>query len=114
MRTRQRLFALVAAFAVAFGSLWPLVSVAGPRSHEIPSFICSQSGFHEPGVPLPHEDKSHCPLCVMAAEAAPPVVVPAVAMRIASCAPNAEEFVSSPHSAFLAQPPPSRAPPRRS
>ena len=51
MRTTRRLFALVAAFAVALGALWPLVSAARPTSVAIPSFICTQSGFQHPDVP---------------------------------------------------------------
>jgi len=114
VRTRQRLFALVAAFAVAFGSLWPLVSTAAPRPREIPNFVCTQSGFQHPGAPLPQEHKSHCPLCVMTVESAPPFVTPTVARTTAPSCQRAGAFISSLRPAFLAQPPPSRAPPQHS
>jgi hypothetical protein len=114
MRTTRRLFALVAAFAVAFGALWPLVSQAGPRSHEIPNFICTQSGFQHPGVPANHDDRFHCPLCVTSVDSVPPVVVSApvrapVAVSIESTAPD-----SSFNPFYSARSPPSRAPPLHS
>jgi hypothetical protein len=112
MRTRRRLFALVAAFAVAFGSLWPLVSAAAPRSHEIPSFLCTQSGFQHPGIPAEHDDKFHCPLCVTSVDSAPPVLAP-VAVRIAMRgAPVVVAIESAFHPFHSARSPPSRAPPR--
>jgi hypothetical protein len=111
MRTRRRLFALAAAFAVAFGSLWPLVSAAAPRSREIPNIICTQSGFQHPGAPAHPDDKFHCPLCVTSVESAPPVVAPAQAWIEAPSVVRVAAFVASARPAFLAQPPPSRAPP---
>jgi len=114
VKTRQRFLALVAAFAVAFGSLWPLVSAAAPRSHGLPNFICTQSGFQHPGAPLPQEDKSHCPLCVMTVESAPPFVTPPVARTTAAFCQHAGAFTASLKPAFLAHPPPSRAPPQHS
>ncbi|HEY2629782.1 MAG TPA: DUF2946 family protein [Usitatibacter sp.] len=111
MRTRRRIFALVAAFAVAFGSLWPLVSAAMPRSPEFPQFLCTQSGFQHPGAPAEHDDKFHCPLCVMSVDAAPPAVAPQVALLVVAIAPE----VAAPDSRFhpfpSARSPPSRAPP---
>ena len=114
MRTRRRLFALVAAFAVAFGALWPLVSAAAPRSGEIPNFICTQSGFQHPGVPADHDDKFHCPLCVTSVDSAPPVVVPVAVLAIALEAPAIVAIDSSFHTFHSARSPPSRAPPLHS
>jgi hypothetical protein len=111
MRTRQRLFAIVAAFAVAFGSLWPLVSVAGPRSHEIPSFICTQSGFQHPGLPATHDDKFHCPMCVTSVDSAPPVVALVVFHVVTLASPSIPASDSSLIPLFSARAPPSRAPP---
>jgi hypothetical protein len=114
MNTRRRLFALAAAFTVAFGALWPLVSVAGPRSHEIPSFICTQSGFQHPGLPANHDDKFHCPLCVTSVDSAPPVVAPAAVFAVALAVP-AVLAADSPFQPFhSARSPPSRAPPLHS
>jgi DUF2946 family protein len=109
----QRLYAFVATLAVAFGALWPLVSQAhfGPR--EVPSFICSQAGFH-PGAPLPHEDKSHCPLCVVGADFTPPAVLQAAAPQAVAVAAVEDAGIAASQPAFLARPPPSRAPPRHS
>ena len=114
MNSRRRLLAFVAAFAVAFGALWPLVSQAHFGPKPIPSFICAQSGFHHPGAPLPHEDNNHCPLCVIGAEATPPA-----AIAPAHWQPNAALAVavareSTPCVPFEARPPPSRAPPHHS
>jgi len=110
----QRLYAFIAALAVAFGALWPLVSQAhfGPR--ELPSFICSQSGFHQPGAPLPHEDKTHCPLCVVGADFTPPAVAQATAPVPMVVAAVPDAGIASSQPAFLARPPPSRAPPHHS
>ena len=113
MRTTRRLFALVAAFAVALGALWPLVSAARPTSVAIPSFICTQSGFQHPDVPGDVDDnKFHCPLCVVSMDSAVPVLAPKVAVHAPCDASRIESFTSSVDFAFFAQPPPSRAPPR--
>ena len=111
MKTRRRLFALVAAFAVAFGALWPLVSLARFGPPEIPSVICTQSGFQHPGAPAPHEDKNHCPLCVMTLDTVVPAFVPQQSSSLASVAVRLPERVASFTPRFLAQAPPSRAPP---
>jgi hypothetical protein len=114
MRTTRRIFAFVAALAVAFGALWPLVSAAMPRSAEIPSFLCTQSGFQHPGTPSDHDDKFHCPLCVMSVDAAPPAAVAAVA-EFFTISPRVISLpASSPIVLRLARLPPSRAPPVRS
>ncbi len=114
MNSRRRRFAFVAAFAVAFGALWPLVSQAHFGPPTVPSFICSQAGFQHPGAPLPHEDKSHCPLCVIGAEATPPAaIVSASWQHVAALAVSqAPEVVA--RVPFEARPPPSRAPPQHS
>ena len=111
MRTSRRFFALVAAFAVAFGALWPLISVAHPGAPTIPSFICTQSGFQHQSPPGEHEDKFHCPLCVMTVDSVAPPFVAVTFWTFSSHATRAEESVSSFAPRFLAQPPPSRAPP---
>ena len=113
MRSNRRLFAILAAITVAFGALWPLVSQAHFGPKPIPSFICAQSGLH-PDAPLPHEDRNHCPLCVVGADFTPPMLAtpaspaPVVVERIAI------EGECASHPGFLARPPPSRAPPARS
>jgi len=114
MTSRRRLVALLALFAVAFGALWPLVSAARPRSVEIPSFICTQSGFQHPGDPARHDDGFHCPLCVVGMESPPPVAVLAAIPVRAGFLAVPEGFVSAPRPSFFARPPPSRAPPRLS
>ncbi|HEX3063047.1 MAG TPA: DUF2946 family protein [Usitatibacter sp.] len=111
MRQTRRLLATLAAFAVAFGALWPLVSQARFGPPEIPSFLCTQSGFQHPGTPLPHEDRNHCPLCVVGADFTPPGAV-AVPAEAPLCAERiAIEGHCTSHQGFLARPPPSRAPP---
>jgi len=111
MKTRQRLFAVVAIFAVAFGSLWPLVSSAAPRSHGIPSFVCSQSGFQQPGAPASPQHKFHCALCVLGVESPPPAALSvAIVVRTGIVAPI-EASVPAEQPSFLVRPPPSRAPP---
>jgi hypothetical protein len=114
MRTRRRFFALVAAFAVGFGALWPLISVAHPGPPSIPSFICTQSGFQHQDVPGEHEDKFHCPLCVMTVDSVAPSFVPVTFCTFSSHANPPEEAATSFAPRFLAQPPPSRAPPLHS
>ncbi len=114
MRTRRRLIALVAVFAVTFGSLWPLVSQAGPRSPEIPNFICTQSGFQHPGLPASHDDKFHCPLCVTSVDIAPPVMAPAPVYAVSLALPATTECDSSLLLLYSARSPPSRAPPQDS
>ena len=111
----RRAFASIAAFAVAFAALWPLVSAAKPRSPDIPAFICTQSGgVQHPGAPADVGDDFHCPLCIASAEA----IIPAVAMVHAappmhSAMPSLPRRSTS-HRSFTAQPPPSRGPPHLS
>jgi hypothetical protein len=109
---RRRLIALVAIFSIAFGALWPLVSAAKPRSAEIPSFICTQSGVAQhPAAPGDPRDDFHCPLCIASADGVVPVVPAAgpqpVADSLALDAPS--HAVASVR--FTSTPPPSRAPP---
>ncbi|HUQ28348.1 MAG TPA: DUF2946 family protein [Usitatibacter sp.] len=106
---RRRVFALVAIFAVAFGALWPLVSTAkaGPQ---IPSFICSQSGFQHPGAPAEPGDDFHCPLCIATADAALPAVAASNAAPSFDAIAIAVRF-ATPRVRFTSTPPPSRAPP---
>jgi len=109
---RRRLVALVAIFSIAFGALWPLVSAAKPRSAEIPSFICTQSGVAQhPAAPGHAADDFHCPLCIASADGIVPVVVSAgpvpTAASLALDLPR--EAVAA--ARFSSSPPPSRAPP---
>ncbi len=111
MRASRRPFAFIAALAVAFGALWPLVSVAraGPQ---IPSFICSQAGFQHPDSQGDIDDgKFHCPMCVVSVDSALPDLRPVVQARAQSPAARVARFRSSTDFVFFAQPPPSRAPP---
>lgn len=113
MRTSRRLFALAAIFAVAFGALWPLASLARPASRAIPSSICTQSGFQHPDAPGHVDDgRFHCPLCVVPADSALPPLPAVIAIHPPSPAARVEAFRSSVDFAFFAQPPPSRAPPQ--
>jgi Protein of unknown function (DUF2946) len=114
MRTSRRFFALVAAFAVAFGALWPLVSVAHPGPPSIPSFICTQSGFQHQDLPGDHHDKFHCPLCVMTVDSVAPPPAAVTFWTFASQVERPERIISLFAPRFLAQPPPSRAPPLHS
>ncbi len=116
LRMRSRRFvALVAAFAVAFGALWPLVSAARPTPAAIPNFICGQSGFHAPQEVSPASEdplaKFHCALCVAVAESAPATPLPAPGWTVVdgtrAAPPVATRFVPR----WLARPPPSHAPP---
>jgi hypothetical protein len=114
MRTSRRFFALVAAFAVAFGALWPLISVAHPGAPTIPNFICTQSGFQHQDIPGDHDDRSHCPLCVMSVDSVAPPFVAVTFWSFSSRAERPAAIVTSFAPRFLAQPPPSRAPPLHS
>ena len=110
MRHNRRICAFIAAVAVAFGALWPLVSQAHFGPKPIPSFICAQTGFH-PDAPLPHEDRNHCPLCAVGADFTPPTFAPPASAAAVVVERIAIEGESAPHPGFLARPPPSRAPP---
>jgi hypothetical protein len=105
-------FALIAAFAVAWGSLWPLISVAKPHSPALPNFICSQAGFQNAPAPDGGDDGFHCPLCVVTCDVALPAMPAAhtwIAFEqqgaIVSAVPR---FTPRP----TARPPPSQAPPQ--
>jgi hypothetical protein len=115
MRIGRRLFAIIATFAIAWGSLWPLVSAAGPKSPTIPSFICTQAGFqpHDVSPPLPSSDHDnfHCPLCVIGADAPQPAIALYPAGALCVDAPLPEPIAGAPHRPYDARPPPSRAPP---
>ena len=110
---RRRLFALIAAFAVAFASLWPLVSAAKPRSPNVPVFLCTQSGGvqHVPGTPADAGDDFHCPLCIASADTVVPVVPaahPPIALHAVAIIASR---LTNPDHLFSPRPPPSRAPP---
>jgi len=114
MRSVNRpIFAIVAAFAVAFGALWPLVSAAMPRAPQIPVFMCTQSGGaqHAPGVPADAGDDFHCPLCIATGDFVAPAIVPASSIGLALTARAPAPGHSTPEHVFYARPPPSRAPP---
>ena len=109
---RRRSVALAAIFAIAFGALWPLVSAAKPKTGEIPSFICAQSGG-APHAPAPGDasDDFHCPLCIASADVVPQstAIVPLAPLQLECAAlvgPRCAE-----HGLFTPGPPPSRAPP---
>jgi hypothetical protein len=109
---RRRLVALAAILSIAFGALWPLVSAAKPRSAEIATFICTQSGVAQhPATPSDAADDFHCPLCIASADGVVPVVVAASPVPATDAlAPDVpRETVAAVR--FSSTPPPSRAPP---
>jgi len=109
---RRRIFALVAAFAVAFASLWPLVSAARSRGPDVPVFICTQSGgVQHPGAPADAGDDFHCPLCIAAADFVVPVVAAAHPQPASHAVAVVDARIASPDHLFSPRPPPSRAPP---
>lgn len=109
---RRRLVALLAAFAVAFAALWPLVSAAMPRAPQVPVFICTQAGGGpHPALPSDAGDEFHCPLCIASAEAVVPVVQAIhAAPELHAIAVTARAH-ALPYRLFSPRPPPSRAPP---
>ena len=108
----RRALALVAAFAVAFASLWPLVSAARPRSPDIPVFMCTQSGgVQHPGSPADAGDDFHCPLCIATAEGVIPAVPAAHEAPAVHAIAIIDSRVAAPDHLFSPRPPPSRAPP---
>jgi len=108
----RRLFAFVAAVAVAFGALWPLVSAARPRAPEIPVFMCAQGGAQQhPGQPADSGDDFHCPLCIATTDAVPASVPANAVPPLPSPTPQVPVADSAPARFFYARPPPSRAPP---
>jgi hypothetical protein len=109
---RRRILAAVATFAVAFASLWPLVSAARPRAPDVPVFICTQSGgVQHPGAPADAGDDFHCPLCIAAADFVMPAVAAAHAPPTLHAIAIVDSRVASPDRLFSPRPPPSRAPP---
>jgi hypothetical protein len=110
---RRRIFALAAAFAVSFGALWPLVSVAKPRSPGIPVFLCTQGGGvqQHPGAPSDAADDFHCPLCIATSVAVVPAVPATDVAPLPSTVETLPAVAAAPGELFLARPPPSRAPP---
>lgn len=66
METR-RLPALLAIFAVAWASLWPLVTSLEAKLAGDDMPLCHQAGMQvAPGEMPSQEGKIHCPLCIMA------------------------------------------------
>lgn len=110
---RRCRFALLAAFAVAFGALWPLVSVAKPHAPEVPVFLCTQAGgpVQHPGTPADAGDEFHCPLCIATTDAIVPAIPAGPAAALPNVAATPEGGAAVPERLFLARPPPSRAPP---
>ena len=85
MKMPRRPVATIAALAVAWTALWPLVTSAQRVAAGEAMPLCHQAGMQvEPGSAprdpssAPGEFKLHCPLCVMAfyAGTAPPVIAP--------------------------------------
>jgi hypothetical protein len=109
----RRLFARVAAFAVAFGALWPLVSVAKPHAPEIPLFLCTQAGgpVQHPGAPASAGDEFHCPLCIATTDAVLPAIAASPVAALVDADASRDGGAAPPDQLFLARPPPSRAPP---
>lgn len=109
---------LVTTLAVAWTSLWPLVSSAHALLTSEPVELCHQAGMQvAPGeMPMkpgaPQEGKQHCPLCVMAfygAFEAPPAPAPTTHFVVAPMPANAG---AAPPSTAPRYSPPSQAPPR--
>jgi hypothetical protein len=112
---RRRLFALIAAFGVAFASLWPLVSAARPRAPDVPLLICTQpGGVPHPGAPAGGGDDFHCPLCIASADVVVPVVMTVQAAPALHAIAIVHWRIATPDHLFSPRPPPSRAPPHHS
>ena len=113
MRSMKRVHAIVAAFAVAFGALWPLVSAAMPRAAQVPVFMCTQAGGaqHVPGVPAESGDDFHCPLCIATTDFLLPSIAGAAKLPLPSGVVATAPGHCAPEHVFFARPPPSRAPP---
>ena len=109
MRPRRRLVALFALLAIAWTSLWPLVSAAHAAMANEAMPLCHQAGTMvamdeaptpEPGSPAHSPPRFHCPLCVMAFYAGfapqlhvePPVFRCRVEFGDAHCAPTPDDF----------------------
>lgn len=107
----RRLFAFVAVLAVAWGSLWPLVSAAAPQ-RTMTVLVCSQAGVQQHvQVPIDHGVKFHCPLCVVPVDVSLPEM-PAPHGWAAIDAPQpVARGAAAVHREYTARPPPSRAPP---
>jgi hypothetical protein len=112
MKPARRLFALIAVLAFVFGSLWPLVSSAMPRTAQVPNFICSQTGGvqHSPS-PVNGDSNVHCPLCVVTCDVAMPLVPASNSWDTVFIAAPRTAFILSFHPRLSARPPPSHAPP---
>jgi hypothetical protein len=114
----RRSIALLAAFAVAWTALWPLVSSAHALLASEPVELCHQAGMQvAPGeMPMkpgsPQDGKQHCPLCVMAFYGAfetPPAPAPTIHFVLAPLCADACGALPSTAPRYI---PPSRAPPR--
>ena len=109
MPSRRRLIALIALLAVAWTSLWPLVSAAHARMASEPMPLCHQAGMmvamdeapaQDSGAPAHPQARFHCPLCVMAfyagfaptLEVIAPVFRCIVAFDDAHCAATPDDF----------------------
>src|SRR5689334_2585874 len=112
----RRLTAILAAFAVTFASLWPLVSAARPRAPDVPVFICTQGGGvqHVPGTPADAGDDFHCPLCIASGYAVVPDVPATHAVPAQHAIAVIDSRVETPDELFSPRPPPSRGPPHLS
>ena len=119
MILRRRIVAAAALFAVAWASLWPLVTSAHAALAGDEMTLCHGAGtmVAPDAVPQPmdsapaRDGKVHCPLCIMAfyaAHAEPPAVPDAPLSRLRL----ARAVEPTPHlPAFHSPGPPSRAPP---
>src|ERR1700732_4340107 len=113
MKAARRAFAFVAILAIAFGSLWPLISMAKPHSPALPNFVCSQAEPAHSPAPGGGEESLHCSLCLVSCDVALPSMPAAQAwialQEAGAVGPAGRRF--SPR--FAARPPPSHAPPSR-
>jgi hypothetical protein len=73
MALRRRIPALLAAIAVAWAALWPLVSAAHAAMTGEVVMLCHQAGSQVPMGEMPNQPgapegtvKVHCPLCIVA------------------------------------------------
>ncbi len=118
MSLRRRIPALIAAVAVAWTALWPLVSAARSAALGEAVMLCHQAGSQVPMGEMPDrpgapasQAKVHCPLCIMAFYAGfSPAVVPPP-FFFSSCIVTLDAYCAPLPSGTDVRLPQSRAPP---
>ena len=115
---RRRLTALLAIFAVAWASLWPLITAAHALavSDEMP--LCHQAGTmvspdvapRAPGGPA-SDGKTHCPLCIMAFFVAFTAAIPEPQFHLLGASRSTDAYCAPLRHRTGAYLPESRAPP---